>query len=344
MSRRSFAVFLAILLAFPSGALPAEKAAEPPSGGGIGGPFFWGALTLLNGTILVSSIGDLRFYEERADAADAAGEDAGAYWDAGSREKVVIGLSALSLVFSLAGLRQSLVERARAEEVPPLAAKPQVFPTPPGPVQVLSLEGRVRYDTLFTQHPAPPSETPADPAAAPAEALPEAASGGAAVPADTSADEVASILQDLEEAPPASEPPVEAGTPAPSPAPPAPDTAAPKAQVPQGPAPDARISEPEPSAPPAAAKKEKEPTFTLLPFGVHVTSFRTMAEAERDEARWRKLGERVSIEEDEVPEKGTWFRVLVGNFATLGEARAYADSVKQRHGVGYALARRRAGM
>ncbi|RPJ46559.1 MAG: hypothetical protein EHM19_04015 [Candidatus Latescibacterota bacterium] len=334
MLRRTLAIFTALFLAVPPGAYPSDAAAETGRPGWMGGPFFWGALTLLNATILTSSIGDLGFYESRADEISGEGGDADAYWDAASREKLTIGIAGLSLLFSLAGLKGSL-SSPEPPPTEPLHAPAAELPTPPGPVPVLALESRVRYDTLFT-------------AAADADSIARRPGGVVlSAPADSALQEPA--------APPATEP-TAPGIPAdtlggilatlgePAPSVPA------EAESSGAGVPAAKPAEPaaaEPAKPPvagsAARAEEEEPTFTLLPYGVHVTSFKTQALAEKGEAIWLKRGETVTIEEDEVEGKGIWFRVLIGNFRTAEEAKAYAEAVRSKYGLDYAQPQRRAG-
>ena len=109
-------------------------------------------------------------------------------------------------------------------------------------------------------------------------------------------------------------------------------------------------AEPEPILPspeprPAAPAEEEGPAdFTLLPWAVHVSSFRSFERAEMDEATWTGRGESVVIEEAEIPGKGIWFRVLVGNYACRKEAAAHAASIRERFGLEYVQARRRSGL
>ncbi len=238
-------------------------------------------------------------------------------------------------------------------QLPPLARTDRTeeerpeLPTPPGPVQVLSLESRVRYDTLLTPggEAAIVEQTPGGVLVSPT--APDSAAHAPADPAEP-AGAVAGIVASLEKAlPPVTEPaeppavardePRVAAPIVPPPAPPA-DTLAPPPSAPEAATPP---SEPEPSG--GRTPREKPPTFTLRPYGVHVSSFRTQALAEKEEATWRKRGEIVTIEEDEVPGKGTWFRVLIGNFETGGEAKLYADGLKGRYGLEYAQVKRRPG-
>ncbi|MFH1681396.1 MAG: hypothetical protein ABIH26_12250 [Candidatus Eisenbacteria bacterium] len=342
MIRRMSALFLVVLLAAPQGALASGAAppAERPSW--MGGSVFWGALAILNTAILTSSIGDLRFYESQADEVSAGGGDAGAYWDAASREKVMIGVSAVSLLFSLAGLKGSFARPKPIQRIAEPVSRPDPLPSPPGPVQVLALENRIRYDTLFVEQASPGEEagkerfrvTGAE--AGPADPAMPGRGAGAPPPPETSpvppdpareeplaGDRLDEILLALEN---------EAAVPDPA------DSRASIASPGAKAAPSSGAADAE-----SGGEEEGEPTFTLLPYGVHVSSFRTQRLAEVDETEWVRRGERVTIEEDEVPGRGTWFRLLLGSFKTTAEAKAYAADVKARYGVSYAQAQRRAG-
>ncbi|MBM3321396.1 MAG: SPOR domain-containing protein [Candidatus Eisenbacteria bacterium] len=344
MFRSILTAFLVVFLAAPQAGF--ASATEPPGErpSWMGGPVFWGALVLLNTTILTSSIGDLRFYEARADELTAEGGEAGAYWDAASREKVMIGVSAVSLLFSLAGLKGSFAnpEPAARLAAPPLRS--EALPTPPGPVQVLELENRVRYDTLFVEAVPPgsapheprfrvvPSDTLAAPGVLPSfdrkeDAVPPVLEPETTVPSDPVEDRFAEILLDLEK----KESPEREAPAAESEARGAVPSLAPK-------------STPPPVVTAADREETGEATFVLLPYGVHVSSFRTERLAEEDEASWIQRGERVTIEEDEVPGRGTWFRLLLGNFETAAEANAHAAELKKRYGIPWAQAQRRSGL
>ena len=98
MNRRYLALVLTFLIAFPPAAFAVPDGPSRETGGSswMGGSFFWGAFSFLNGAILASSIMDMQFYESRANDMEAAGEEAGDYRDASSREKVMIGISAAS--------------------------------------------------------------------------------------------------------------------------------------------------------------------------------------------------------------------------------------------------------
>jgi hypothetical protein len=208
---------------------------------------------------------------------------------------------------------------------------------------VLALENRVRYDTLFVEAVPPgnsaseprfrviPSEALVAPGVLPnsdreEEAKPPALEAETSAPNDPLEDRFAEILLDLEKkAPPEREAPVPVSNARAAVPPPEPERT------------------PPPVVPAADVEGTEEPTFALLPYGVHVSSFRTVRLAEEDEAIWVQRGERVTIEEDEVPGKGTWFRLLLGNFETAAEANAYAAELRARHGISWAQAQRRSG-
>ena len=65
MFRSILSLFLAVFLVLPQGVSAFEGAAPPAEERPPwkGGPVFWGALSLLNGALLTSSIIDLKFYE-----------------------------------------------------------------------------------------------------------------------------------------------------------------------------------------------------------------------------------------------------------------------------------------
>ncbi|MFH1277338.1 MAG: SPOR domain-containing protein [Candidatus Eisenbacteria bacterium] len=73
-------------------------------------------------------------------------------------------------------------------------------------------------------------------------------------------------------------------------------------------------------------------------YGVHVESFPTREDAERAAARFRGAGEIVTIVEKNIPDKGTWYRILLGRFATAGEAQNHGEEVKAAFGLDYGLA------
>ncbi|MBN1825027.1 MAG: SPOR domain-containing protein [Candidatus Eisenbacteria bacterium] len=421
MLRRFCAAVLVLGLIAPDAC---ASAAEEPvrDSGGLGGRLFWSALTLVNGVILASSVSDMRLYQSRARDAETSGGDAGEYWDASSREKVMVGLSSASLLVSLAGLRKAFGGGGTAAAVPPEGD----FATMParardgGAFQVFSLEQRIRYDTLACAG-APPAGVgrdreeewsvqtgagadPLDIAFRRAlEGAPDGCTGGgeaenagAGLPSsreggvfpapvlsaggekedwtvDSGSEWEAILAARREAGMTAAFPPEEETTPSlPSendepetsgaPASPAEDSAAPDDPVadllraldesaaalssPRGgvrPIPGA-VARPAPLVAAPPAEEEGIADFAFLPWAVHVSSFQTFARAEKDEAIWTGRGERVMIEEAEIPGKGTWYRVLVGNFADRVEAEAHAASVRSRFGLEYVQVRRRSGL
>lgn len=381
MNRRSLALVLVFLVAFPPAALATP---DGPSEGGrssfLGGSLFWGAFALLNGAILASSIVDMQFYESRAEELEATGEDAGDYWDASSREKVMIGLSGASLLLSLAAWKSSLgSDRAEEPRIVPLASAPPA-PGAESGVTVLSHEGRIRYDTLLTAPPPAPlerfetsgfskspgetgreAELPAPKEETIAAKLPEGEEAvslrdlgraddvftetgvgpkpSSPLDAPAPADDLDRLLEYLREERSRQEKPAD-----PAPAAPAKEAGPSAGSDPGGNGVGAEGGK-TPGAPRPEAPREETgtATFTLQPYGVHVSSYRTMALAEKDEALWSGRGYRVVIEEDQIPEKGIWYRVFLGNFESWSEAAGFAADLKNRHGLDYAQAKKRSG-
>ncbi len=345
MGRQLIALLLAALLFLPEHPFASDR---PEPGGAetrsdfMGTPLLWGAFALVNGALLTSSIIDLKFYNDRAGAIDAEGGDATPYWDASSREKFIIGLTSISFIFSLAALKKSFQKRSAGDFTLPdpagAVSEAPVEPSEKG-VEVISLQGRVRYDTLYTSLPARN-----DSSAAPAEA--DGSSGAEAIepPVKLLAFETA-VRVDTARI----------------------DTAALGAGRPVAVAPEDPVGEiiralPDTSVHPLASVAAMpeipgEPfpsphgdtgftgaAFELLPFAVHVSSFKNLEKSEEIDRRWRKRGEPYTIEEHDLgPEKGIWYRVLVGNYATWDEAVHAAAELTKRYSLDYAQAVRRNG-
>lgn len=72
-------------------------------------------------------------------------------------------------------------------------------------------------------------------------------------------------------------------------------------------------------------------------WGVHVSSFPQHAMAARDSIAWRKKGYAVHVVQKEIPEKGLWYRIVLGEFAAKPEAQAFAEDVRAREGLDYGL-------
>ncbi|MEO8233384.1 MAG: SPOR domain-containing protein [Ignavibacteriota bacterium] len=60
-------------------------------------------------------------------------------------------------------------------------------------------------------------------------------------------------------------------------------------------------------------------------FVVQVASFRASSISENEAGKYRNKGYNAFVEEAEVPNRGKWFRVRVGNFATKEEAQIFVD-------------------
>jgi cell division septation protein DedD len=139
--------------------------------------------------------------------------------------------------------------------------------------------------------------------------------------------------------PPAPEP----APPPPEPAPPPPSEppAPPPALIPPPPAPPAPTG-PQPTAadlaPALPAPKPGQVDIGALPtapkggdyWTVQVGAYPTREEAVAMVERIKASGNQPSVETANLGEKGTWYRVSVGQFATEAGARAMADALRQR--------------
>ncbi len=72
-------------------------------------------------------------------------------------------------------------------------------------------------------------------------------------------------------------------------------------------------------------------------WGVHVSSFPQREMAVRDSVAWRKKGYVVHVIAKDIPEKGLWYRIVLGEFAAKPEAQAFAEEVRAREGLDYGL-------
>jgi cell division septation protein DedD len=83
-----------------------------------------------------------------------------------------------------------------------------------------------------------------------------------------------------------------------------------------------------PAAPPGVDTAER--------FVIHLTSFKLAAEAEMEVSALRRRGiEARSIQAD-IPDRGTWYRIVTGNFATFAEAESVALRLQAEGKVPYA--------
>ncbi|MBI4595669.1 MAG: SPOR domain-containing protein [Candidatus Tectomicrobia bacterium] len=72
-------------------------------------------------------------------------------------------------------------------------------------------------------------------------------------------------------------------------------------------------------------------------YSIHVSSFKSEAEAQIDIQKWRKLGYTAFIQLTDVPARGKWFRVYIGRFSALDMAGAFAKKMKERERISYAM-------
>lgn len=72
-------------------------------------------------------------------------------------------------------------------------------------------------------------------------------------------------------------------------------------------------------------------------YSVHISSFKTMAEAESDMKGWQNLGYKPFIRLTTVPLKGNWYRVYIGRFPNWITAMKFAEKLKQREGISYVM-------
>ncbi len=66
------------------------------------------------------------------------------------------------------------------------------------------------------------------------------------------------------------------------------------------------------------------------PYGfytIQLSSWRTRAKAEREAERYRGMGLEAYVQEADIPDMGTWFRVRVGDFPSLREAQEAAAAL-----------------
>jgi len=99
-------------------------------------------------------------------------------------------------------------------------------------------------------------------------------------------------------------------------------------------APPARSTEPPPATVtvPAAVRPATGPYY-----GIHVESFPETGQAERSAMRYEDAGEPIAIVAKAIEGKGTWYRVVVGRYATVAEAEAEVETMKEAFGLSYAL-------
>jgi cell division protein FtsN len=79
-----------------------------------------------------------------------------------------------------------------------------------------------------------------------------------------------------------------------------------------------------------------------LPTGrytLNIASFRDKGNADRFVRKLEGKGYEASVEKADIPQKGTWYRVAVGQFSSKGEALAFAHGLKEK-GINYSFVRK----
>ena len=77
---------------------------------------------------------------------------------------------------------------------------------------------------------------------------------------------------------------------------------------------------------------EEKPILSLeKKFTIQVASFQDKARAEIVASSLKQKGYQPAISPKELPEKGTWYRVFVGDFDTEEEARSLLEKLKESH-------------
>ncbi|NPA94426.1 MAG: SPOR domain-containing protein, partial [Thermodesulfobacteria bacterium] len=89
-----------------------------------------------------------------------------------------------------------------------------------------------------------------------------------------------------------------------------------------------------------AAKKEvktekivKKATETTRPFALQIASYRTMAQAKKEASRWKKKGYYVRIRRADLGRKGIWYRVYLGRYKSLEEAKRASIKLASKEGI-----------
>lgn len=80
----------------------------------------------------------------------------------------------------------------------------------------------------------------------------------------------------------------------------------------------------------SAKRKPKAPTPATYPFTIHVSSFKNSQTAHRIALGLKKKGHPAFTAPVQIPERGVWFRILIGHFETRKEALVGAMELKRR--------------
>jgi hypothetical protein len=108
------------------------------------------------------------------------------------------------------------------------------------------------------------------------------------------------------------------------------------AQEPAGSA-DARPSDAAPSTVTSPRGGAEGAAAATEVWGVHVSSFPEAALATDDSLRWSRKQYLVTIVPKEIPDKGLWYRIVLGRFSGKAEAQSFAEDLRAREGLDYVL-------
>ena len=85
---------------------------------------------------------------------------------------------------------------------------------------------------------------------------------------------------------------------------------------------------PQVPAPEKNTGTESQPNLAPIPFTIQVSSFKDKTKAELELAGLKAAGHSAYISEVDLKEKGTWYRIYVGNFATKSQADEFLSKLK----------------
>ncbi len=81
---------------------------------------------------------------------------------------------------------------------------------------------------------------------------------------------------------------------------------------------------------PREKKKTTTPATSSTYYALQVASFKVKKEAEKYASFFRKKGYFAEVVKADIPKKGTWYRVYVGRFSSLEEARRAYEELKRK--------------
>ncbi len=69
------------------------------------------------------------------------------------------------------------------------------------------------------------------------------------------------------------------------------------------------------------------------PFSLQIASYRTITQARKEAARWRKKGYFVRVKSANLGRKGIWYRVYLGRYRSLEEAKRASVKLASKEGI-----------